>query len=214
MISYVALRRSVESLGFKFFDKGDFNLNLIYERTNDEFTNYMTDWFHVAFKENNLPKVVSIKCSTKAGLYGYGSVTDPLTVNGIKGVCVIAAPQQIEGGFVFIDAAKEMLKEEKDRDIFFWKKWNRCSYLKENKNFLYWRDGDKDRFIDKDNVKVTFNGTHSHVGNEPVNINSIGCIVWPREDFNCRLYPIFVRASKLYGNVVTPTIIESKNIIV
>jgi len=120
MISYDKLKQSVEALGFRFFDEGDYNLNLVLERTSDDFTNYMTDWFHVAFMVAGNKQVISIKCSTKPGLIG--SVLNPVTVDGVKGTAVIVSPQQVSGGWIFID--------EPTSDIFYSNKWNRCPYFR------------------------------------------------------------------------------------
>src|SRR3989304_4938796 len=201
MISYDKLKETVISLDFDFFDSGDYNINLIFERTNDTFTNYMTDLCHLAFKVGEHKQVISFKCSTKPGLIG--SVLKPVTINGVTGTAVIVTPQQVKGGFKWIDKKTQDLLTFDNQDQFYRKKWNLCSFFREALPFKYYRDFDKDLEIDKVQLQNDIPGTHFHKGAEPININSLGCCTAWENDIKM-IEPIIRQAVKNYGLYFTP----------
>jgi hypothetical protein len=59
-MDYQDLKKAVESKGYVFFDDKDFNLNIVFERTSDDFTDMFTDKCRIAYKENGIEKVLEI----------------------------------------------------------------------------------------------------------------------------------------------------------
>ena len=69
-MTYQELKSAIEGKNYTFFDSGDYNLNFIWVRNDYHATNHFTDDLYVAYKENGVETVLSIKCTTKPGLRG------------------------------------------------------------------------------------------------------------------------------------------------
>lgn len=67
MSNYKKLKEVIEFKGYKFYNKGDYNVNLIWCRNSDVFDNQYTDELFMAYKINGIARVDTIPCSTKAG---------------------------------------------------------------------------------------------------------------------------------------------------
>lgn len=65
--TYQQLFAIQNKLGYKFFDSGNMNLNLIFHRVDDEITNLFTDFLYLAYRDNGLPVVKIFSCTTKPG---------------------------------------------------------------------------------------------------------------------------------------------------
>jgi len=202
MRSYQQLKTAVESLGFKWF-KSPLSLNYIWERTSFEATNKFTDFLHVCYIDNNNKEIIlTIPATTKPGLTG--SLLSPVTVRGVTGTAIIRSPQQVLGGWEFRDTDKEFSK---------------YPYFRQVALLDYWRDGDKDKEIDKVNPEEDkLNGTHWHImskintaGSGSVNNWSLGCCGAIHKEWD-KILPITRLSCAKYGNRVTGTIIESIHI--
>jgi len=202
MRTYSQIKTAVESLGFKWF-KSPLSINYVWERTNFVATNKMTDFLHVCWlDENNKENILSIPGTTKPGLVG--SLLSPVTVRGVTGTAVIRSPQQVLGGWEFRDTDKE---------------FSHYPYFRQVAPVDYWRDGDKDKEIDKVNPEEDkINGTHWHImskidtyGSGNVNNWSLGCSGAAEPEFE-KILPITRLSCKKYGNKVTGTYIESQHI--
>lgn len=69
MRTYEEVRQAVLKKNYLFFESGNYNINLIFERTNDLITNYFTDFLHLCYKDDNgQPKILSISATTKPGI--------------------------------------------------------------------------------------------------------------------------------------------------
>jgi len=202
MRTYQQIKTAVESLGFKWF-KSPLSLNYIWERVDFVATNKFTDFLHVCYIDNiGKETILTIPATTKPGLVG--SLLSPVTVRGVTGTAVIRSPQQVFGGWEFRDTDKEFSK---------------YPYFRQVALLDYWRDGDKDKEIDKVNPEEDkLNGTHWHimskvgqVGSGNVNNWSLGCCGAIHKEWD-KILPI-TRASVLkYGPRVTGTFIESQHI--
>jgi hypothetical protein len=131
---YQSLKASVELKGYKFFDNGDYNLNLIFVRNSDTFTNHFDDDLFVPYRVGGAETVLHIACTTKAGLYGHGSATQPLA-GGTK----VLVPNQYIRSHQWIPKGKG---------------WGNGYHFAEGEFFAQkgtlkvWSDGDRDNQID------------------------------------------------------------------
>ena len=220
--TYENIKETLESLSYKFFDSGDFNVNSVWERTSDVFTNKFTDFWHLAFRENNVPKVVTIKASTKAGLKG--AVLNPLTVDGVKGTAVILEGQYLSA-WSYVDKVIASTNPNLYQFFFNINKYSQSEevpYLMQIKPVNYLRDGDKDENIDrkgdvdKDGYDAVEQdnkgyGTHCHLATEPLNNWSLGCMTFPEKDFMTNFDPVLRKMVALWGRNLSQSIIKTEN---
>ena len=191
-MTYSELKTLVESKGYEFFDKGNYNLNIVYIRTNQDFTDRYTDVLHIAYKEGGVEKIFIAPCSTKAGSH---YVKNPITYLGIKGTAVLI-PNQYKATWQFIDNNS----------------WLGTPYLKQIKNVKVWRDGVIDEDIDKQNIQEGNFGINLHTAGDIKGIVynwSAGCLVTPKV-FWVQVLDLLRKSAKLYGNTFTATLIDKK----
>lgn len=197
MRSYDEIKKQVMSKGYTWFSK-PLSLNFIWERTSYKATNIFDDWLHVCYLDDKGDKkVVSLHATTKPGLKG--SLLEPVTVEGIRGTAIIEAGQYREV-WQFRDTDKEFSK---------------CPYFRQVGKLNYYRDGNKDRIIDKVNRQVAkLFGTHWHrmsnnntYGSGQVNNWSLGCMGVPHPEW-VLLFPIVRESVERYGDKFTGTIID------
>jgi hypothetical protein len=144
-MEYQKLKQALETKGYVFFDKGNFNLNFIWVRNDLHASNHFTDDLFIAYKENGIEKVLAVKCTTKPGLRG--SLFNPVTVAGVKGTAVIKEGQY-RGSWEFRDTIDE---------------FSHYPYFRQIKVIDYYRDGDMDTEIDYVNEQDDrLFGTHWH----------------------------------------------------
>jgi hypothetical protein len=129
-MEYQHLKKVLETKGYAFFDKGDFNFNFIWVRNDLHATNHFTDDLFVAYREGGIEKVLAVKCTTKPGLRG--SLLNPVTVEGVKGTAIIKEGQY-RGAWEFRDITTGFSK---------------YPYFHQIKDIDYYRDGDMDKEID------------------------------------------------------------------
>lgn len=200
--------------GYKFFEQGDFNLNLIAIRMDDKFDNQFSDILIIPHKVHGEWVMPSFGFTTLAGTLGKGGAFNPLTAaetgSGVDGTAVILEGQYLQG-------------------LIYQKNGNRypfIEYLKQNRKYKYLRDNDKDADVDRDSVKqedIFF--THWHpmspiIGGVPtkskqVNYNgaawSQGCMGSDADTWYNGILPIIRQAVKIWGNVFSPTILHAKD---
>lgn len=219
MLIYRSLRQvkqSVLAKGYKFFDK---SVNLIGERTNDTFTNTFSDMLHCCYFDysDNTQKIVTIPWTTKAGIYGKGSTSDPITASGFN----IATNkwETVTGTGVIVEGQYDKVWQFVDSYIG----WLRYPYFQEVGPFLIYRDGNKDLNIDRDMPihKGVF-GINGHrmsgVGQSTgllsyINSNpwSIACQGAPEQEFK-KLLPIIRADVTKFGSLFSYTLLNSKDI--
>lgn len=212
MFTFDQIRDTVKDLGFPFFEKGDYNLNFVWLRTDLHITNRFTDYAYCLYLLGGKPQIVSIHATTKPGLKG--SIDKPVTVDGITGTAIIKHTQFYKGGWKFIDSSAGFSSHP---------------YFMQVGKIDYWRDGDKDLEIDiqqnkadKDAYLVVEQedkvyGTHWHrmsnarevnipILNLPVNNWSLGCMGAPIQEFDKFLIP--TRESvKRFGSTFSGSVI-------
>lgn len=195
---YDKLKECVERKGYVFFNQGNYNLNIIFNRTSDVFTDHFTDILYIAYMVNGEKKVLSIPATTKAGSY---YVKNPITYQGVTGVAVIV-PGQYRGVYQLVD------------DYVTWLKY---PFFRQVKGMNYYRDFDKDNEVEA--VQYQENkifGTHIHrMSNNGVTGHTIynwsaGCM-GAEEPFFKKVLPLAREAVKLYGNSFTCTIMEAED---
>jgi len=199
-MTYKEIKTMVESEGYIFFDKGDFNLNFIWLRHDLIADNYFSDDLYVAYRENGLEKVLNVKCTTLPGLKK--SLLNPRTVRGVTGTAVIQEGQY-RGAWRFTDSYDDFSK---------------YPFFRQIKPLKYWRDGNRDNVIDQVNPETAINGTHWHkmsnVGDKraisklEVNNWSLGCMGCPVTEWD-KVIELTRKAIKSgHSNIFTGTIIR------
>lgn len=202
---YQTLKKTLETLGYQFFDIGNYNLNFIWVRNDLHATNHFTDDLYVAYRENGEEKVLAVKCTTKPGLRG--SLLNPITVDGITGTAVIENGQY-RGAWTFIDSFSDFSK---------------YPFFRQMKPINYFRDGDKDTEIDLINEQRNkLFGTHWHkmsnVGDQrkieqfEINNWSLGCVGCPVVEWD-KVIALTRKSVPIYGKTFTGTIISLENIV-
>lgn len=189
-MTYKDLKALVTSKGYEFFDNGNYNLNIIYIRTNQDFTDKYTDKLYIAYRKNMSEMVYEAPCSTKAGSH---YVKNPLTYLGIKGTAVLI-PNQYKSTWQFIDNNSLL----------------GTPYLKQIKNVKVWRDGIIDSDIDKQNIQEGNFGINLHTAGDIKGIVynwSAGCLVTPKV-YWLEILDLLRKSENLYGNVFSATLIE------
>lgn len=199
--TYAQVKEAVKAKGYAWFE-GAYNLNYIWERTSDDFTNKFTDFLHVCYQEtkDGAGTILTIPVTTKPGTKG--SVLDPITVRGVTGTAIIK-PGQYRGSWQFRDTFDEFSK---------------YPYFRQVKPIDYWRDGDKDLVVDRVNDEEDkINVTHWHImsqvnkiGSGQVNNWSLGCMGGIEDEFE-KILPVTRKSVAIYGLNVTGTIMESKD---
>jgi len=210
MSLYQSLKASVERKGYKFFDKGDYNLNLLFVRNSDEFTNHFDDDLYVPYKLLGAEAVLHIKCTTKAGLYGHGTATQP-----VVGGTAILVPNQ------YLQSHKWIPKGHG---------WGNGYHFAEGEffaqvgNLKVWRDGNKDNIIDHVAEQTIGNiGLDIHkmspkgvvlpsINDYRVDNWSNACCGSP-EPYFMELVPIITKAIEVWkSDLFTITLLEKKDL--
>lgn len=202
MRTYQQIKDSIIGAGHKWYS-GPYNLNCIWERTNNKITNRFTDLLHICYQSSiNGPGIIlTIPATTKPGLKG--SILEPATVNGVTGTAIIKPGQYLSSW------------EFRDTDTEF----SHYPYFRQIGLIDYWRDKDKDLEVDEvqDQEDKIF-WTHWHrmsqnntYGSGQINNWSLGCMGAPEPEFE-KILPVVRAGVKIYGPKFTGTIIESKNI--
>lgn len=197
-LNYQQLKKVVTDKGYVFFDEGDFNLNIIFNRTNEIFTDFFTDIGYVAYKEGGVEKVLSQPCSTKAGLY---YVNNPITYQGVTGVAIVM-PNQYRGVYQLVD------------DYVTWLSY---PFFKQVKPMNYWRDPTKDTILEhlQPQLGQSFS-THYHRGSN-VGVTghhiynwSAGCIIQEEVYFK-KVVELARKAVRIWGNSFSITVLDAKD---
>jgi hypothetical protein len=194
MFTREQIEAAVKAKGYKYFENGDFNVNLIGIRNSapgKKVTNMFDDWLSIAYKENGVWK-----------FFIYDATTDPgkapmLEGNKGRGTARVVPGQYAGSHMIGLHQGKyEALRQKGLIKLF--------------------RDADKDMEYDEDNiVDSTGDGINIHKSGQDstwIDHWSHGCQVFKRvKDFDAFM-KIVKHAAKLHGNSFTYTLIESKDI--
>ena len=184
------IKSTVIAKGYKWFEEGDFNLNLIGIRnsdTGDEVTNKFDDTFFIAYRDAGSWKVLNYACTTDPGAHWQQA---PMNAGGTASL----VPGQYRSTWR-IDLHQGLYKA-----------------LKQFKPVRTYRDKDKDKQYDRlpEDITLGIYGINIHRANADraslvVDKWSAGCqVIQDPADFANLMYLAHV-AEKKYGNSFTYT---------
>jgi hypothetical protein len=195
MFTREQIEKAVEAKGYKYFENGDYNVNIIGIRNSlpgKKVTNVFDDWLSISFKVNGVWQ-----------FYIWSATTDPgkapqlLGNNGTGTARVV--PGQYSGSH------------------FIRKHQGKYDALCQKAHIRLYRDANKDLVYDESKITDSYNdGINIHkAGRDSTWIDhwSHGCQVFKRVmDFDAFM-KICYTAAKIHGNSFTYTLIESKDIV-
>jgi hypothetical protein len=187
------LREALVRLGYAFFENGDYNLNVIGVRSSDDSSNRFNDFIAVAYKINNQWRLKVFGATTDPGLYWRER---PMNV---KGTAILSAGQH-----------RSCYKLGKHR--------NKYDALVQAKKLPVYRDNDRDQVLDRNGaLDVGFHGInihHASAKHESVRVDkwSAGCQVIANPDRFCEFIELCKESTKRYGEKLTYTLIEEKDL--
>lgn len=192
LITVEMLREACARNDYLFFENGDYNLNIIGIRTNDNAANTFNDFICVAFKQSGRWVLLTLDATTDPGLYWRLNPMNPL------GTAVLV-PGQYLGAYT--------LGLHK----------NKYPAFIQAKALPVYRDADKDGFIDTDGaVDEGWHGINIHPRSENSQSDEIGkwsagCQV-PEEYYEHMMcYFAAKQAETLYGKRFSYTLLEEKD---
>lgn len=193
------IKCAVESKGHKWFENGNYNLNIVGVRnssTHDEVTNKFDDCITVSYNVDGEEKFHCFPATTDPGKYWTEHL---LNKNGVA----ILVPGQYRG-------SHEIRKHQ-----------GKYYALCQQKPVDVYRDKNKDDVYNMlpETIQEGIFGINIHKAGSRVNGStqidkwSAGCQVFSKEsDFN-QLMDLAYKAKDLYGNSFTYTLIESKDVV-
>jgi hypothetical protein len=193
------IKKAVESKGYKWFEGGDYNLNIVGVRnsnTNGVVTNKFDDMITLTYEVGGVLKYHEFDATTDPGAHWEKNL---LSKDGVA----ILVPNQYRGSHTIgmHQGKYEALKQQKPVKVY------------RDKNM----DGKYDML--EENIQEGIFGINIHKagsrieGSTQIDKWSAGCQVLSKEsDFN-KLMELAHKASALYGKSFTYTLIESKDIV-
>jgi len=197
--------------GYAFFERGDFNLNLIAIRENEVFDNTFADTLHIVYKDKGVWQNRAFKFTTLAGTLGFGGEQSPLTAQqtgtGVDGTAVIVEGQYRSALRLITDGVRYPF----------------TTYLAQVRPFVYLRDNDRNGFITRNAVRQTGNFfTHWHAmspentKSDQVNFThsawSQGCMGTDAETWFGQIVPLLLRGAQAYGALFTMTLLNRNDL--
>lgn len=189
------IEKSVKAQSWKWFDKGDYNLNIVGVRnlTNNKVTNLFDDWITLSYMVKGQWQFHQFNATTEAGDDYFAKPMNP------RGTAIIKEGQYSKVWALGLHQGK-------------------YKALRQVGKFVTYRDNDKDLEIDYINEMDSFNdGINCHRANANgvsvyVNNWSAACqVIASSTDFQTFL-SICEQAEKLYGNSFTYTLLNTKMI--
>jgi hypothetical protein len=188
------LRRSCDRKGYKFFESGDYNLNIIGIRTADRGANTFNDYLCVAFKQSGAWVVMTFACTTDPGVYWRLNPMNDL------GTAVLVPGQY---------SAAYMLGLHKSK----------YNALVQAKALPVYRDNNRDASVDMDGVvDVGWHGINIHPRNDESKSDDIGkwsagCQVSADYNEHMLLIHLCELAKDRWGNRFTYTLFEESDLL-
>lgn len=201
------IREVLRKKGFVFFERGDWNINLIPVRENEVFDNTFSDSLYIIYKDKGVWQNKTFKFTTLAGTLGFGGEQSPLTAaqtgTGVDGTAIILEGQYRSALRLITDGVRYPF----------------TSYLAQARPFNYLRDFDKNGFITRNAIRQTGNFfTHWHaMSNEGVasdQVNFIhsawsqGCMGSDHPTWFGQILPLLSRGARTYGNLFSFTLLN------
>jgi len=193
------IKEAVKSKGHKWFESGNYNLNIVGVRNSDtqgKVTNKFDDCLTISYNVDGVEKFHCFKATTDPGSHWERNL---LNKDGVA----ILVPGQYRG-------SHKIRKHQ-----------GKYEALCQQKEVKVYRDNNKDGVYDtlEENIHEGIFGINIHKAGSRINGStqidkwSAGCQVFSKEsDFN-QLMTLAYKAKDLYGNSFTYTLIESKTII-
>lgn len=184
------IRRVMARKGYAFFERGDYNVNVIGIRDSLTVTNKFDDTLILAYKVSGEWHVDYIPCTTDPG-------KGPMENPGVKG-CAVLKPGQYRGAYAI---GLHKGKEEA---------------LVQRKPVTVYRDRNGDNHMDYDNPDTGLFGINIHWSSKTgtsvqVDNWSEGCQVGTGVDNRNLFLSILNKASTKYGNSFTYTLLERQD---
>lgn len=192
--------KAVQSKGYKWFEGGDYNLNIVGVRnsdTNNEVTNKFDDKITVSYSVGGEMKYHEFTATTDPGMHWEQNLLNK------DGVAILVPGQYRGSHMIGLHQGKyEALRQKKPVKVY--------------------RDNNKDGRYDmlEENIKEGIFGINIHratrwAGAESKQIDkwSAGCQVIAANDDFTLFMELANKAKDLYGNSFTYTLIESKDLV-
>lgn len=194
MFTREQIQAAVETKGYRYFEDGDYNVNVIGIRNStpgNKVTNVFDDWLTLSYKENGVWK-----------FFIWNATTDPGKAPMLKGNNGTGTARVVPGQY----SGSHMIRLHQGK----------YEALGQKANIKVYRDADKDLEYDTDKITEGIYGINIHKAGQDstwVDTWSEGCQVFKRvKDFDAFM-KICKQAAKLHGNSFTYTLIESKDIL-
>ena len=189
------LQGVIEGMGYSFFTKGNYNVNIIGVRNPNPVANSFDDTMICAYKVKDQWVLKEWQITTDAGTYW---LENPLNVKG----CALLVPNQYRGVY----------KIDKHRNKYY-------ALCQRNGEVEVYRDDTKDQILDLDDVTKEWGyfGINIHRSNpysESKNVDkwSAGCQVFKKvDDFN-EFMTICNKAREEWSNSFTYTLIKQEDL--
>lgn len=194
-ITREAIAAACAKLGYKYFENGEYNVNIIGVRNSsvgNKVTNAFDDWLTISYKDEK----------GVWQFHGWSATTDPgkdpmLRGNNGRGTARIVPGQYKGSHMIGLHQGK-------------------YEALRQKGKLRLYRDADKDMEYDTDKIVDSMGDGINihHAGKDSVLIGewSHGCQVFKRiKDFDAFMV-IVKKAAKIHGNSFTYTLIESKDL--
>ena len=193
MFTREQIEAAVKAKGYKYFENGDYNMNVIGIRNSTpgkKVTNVFDDWISISFKENGEWK-----------FFIWAATTDPGKAPMAEGNNGTGTARIVPGQY----PGSHMVGLHQGK----------YEALKQKANVKVYRDANKDMAYDESKITEGVYGINIHKAGQDstwVDFWSMGCSVFKKvKDFD--VFMKFCKiAAKLHGNSFTYTVIESKDI--
>ena len=193
MFTREQIEKAVKAKGYKYFENGDYNMNVIGIRnsgTGKKVTDLFDDWLTLSFKIDGVWQ-----------FYIWNATTDPGKAPMLKGNNGTGTARVVPGQY----PGSHMIRLHQGK----------YEALGQKANINVYRDANKDEVYDESKITEGIYGINIHKAGADSNIISTwseGCQVFKRvKDFDVFM-KLCKQAAKLHGNSFTYTLIESKDI--
>jgi hypothetical protein len=190
--SYQELKSVMLAKGYRFYDEGDYNLNLIGIRNADLHANSFNDLFIVAFKVKGVEQVMAFDCTTDPGIYWRENLAN------VKGT--------------------GWLKPGQYRSMWtFGRHQGKYPALVQYSPVTMYRDNDRDGLLETLTEETGMFGINGHRANEKMKSKNVdkwsaGCQVLASPfDFDMVLSTCR-KAATIHGDKFTYTLLEQKDL--
>lgn len=193
MFTREQIEKAVKAKGYKYFENGDYNMNVIGIRnsgTGKKVTDLFDDWLTLSFKIDGVWQ-----------FYIWNATTDPGKAPMLKGNNGTGTARVVPGQY----PGSHMIRLHQGK----------YEALGQKANIKVYRDANKDEIYDESKITEGVYGINIHKAGQDSNLVSTwseGCQVFKRvKDFDVFM-KLCKQAAKLHGNSFTYTLIESKDI--